>query len=378
MDRRDRRALEILEGLGGCAATPFFEQGPARFIMEALERLGVAGRRDAFGNLIVHYQNTADEPRPPIALVAHMDHPGFEVVDAPGESLTARAMGGVPAASLVKPVPVLVLARDGRRLPGIASPHLGSAPPKDRTGDRLVNVRLESPVEVEPPAMVVFDLPDFDLDGETIRMRAVDDLVGCAAVLAALERAVERAGPADVYGVFTRAEEVGLYGARLVAAAGTLPRGTVVVSVESSAVVPGVAQGEGPIIRTGDAASTFSAGAEQTLAAARDALRRRNPEFKAQRQLMSGGVCEGTAFAVYGYDVTGVAFPLANYHNATTRIPDTEGGVGAEYIHLSDFLGGVDLLGEAVANAGEPWEGMAPWATRAVPDDARLRLETTA
>ena len=92
--------------------------------------------------------------------------------------------------------------------------------------------------------------------------------------------------------------------------AGTLPEETIVVSVESSAVIPGVAQGAGPVVRTGDALTTFDSEAERLLAAAVVSIRRREPEFRAQRQLMSGGVCEATAFSLAGYAVTGVAFPL--------------------------------------------------------------------
>ena len=378
MEQRDERAVEFLRELGGRPATPFFEDGPRSFVEATLDGLGVPWSKDAFGNVIAHYESDAGSSRPPLAFVAHMDHPGFEVIEAAADGLVAKAMGGVPAASLVKPVPVLVLVDGGVRVPGIASPHPRSAPPEDRSGDRLVHIKTDTKVDVDPPAAVVFDLPDFELDGETIRMRAADDLAGCAAVLALLGRVVDEGAAGDVYGVFTRAEEVGLYGARLVAEAGTLPKDTVVVSVESSAVLPGVSQGQGPVIRTGDAASTFSAKAELVLGSVRDALHKRNPGFKTQRQLMSGGVCEATGFAAYGYDVTGVAFPLGNYHNATTHIPDRDGGVGAENIHLSDFLGGVDLLSEAAAGAGERSDARSSWARLSVPEDARRRLEETA
>ena len=59
---------------------------------------------------------------------------------------------------------------------------------------------------------------------------------------------------------------------------------------------------------------------------------------------MAAGSCEATAFAVNGYSTTGIAFPLGNWHNATTKIPDPEGGVGMEYISQSDFLNGTDLI----------------------------------
>ncbi|MYB48310.1 MAG: M28 family peptidase, partial [Dehalococcoidia bacterium] len=336
------RALKILRGLGSCPATPFFEELPAQYITEALRRAGVDYQLDEFGNIVAHVPSTAESSGPPVAFVAHMDHPGFEVVEIEGTGAVARAMGGVPAASLTKPVPVFVLAPDGTRIPGVTEPHEDTVDPNDRTSDRLVRVRLDTLVDLEPPLPLVFDLADFALDGDMIRMRAVDDLAGCAVILTALERVAANGSATDVYGVFTRAEEGGLFGARLMAEAATLPKETAIVSVESSSVIPGVTQGAGPVIRTGDALTTFNSEAERVLTAAVASIQGREPEFKAQRQLMSGGVCEATAFSSAGYAVTGVAFPLGNYHNATTVIPDPEGGVAEEYIRVSDYLGGVE------------------------------------
>ena len=345
----DQRALDILSDLGHRPAAPFFEDGPAQLLMGWLKAIeGVETERDAFGNIIGHYSNSPSRrDGQPIAFVAHMDHPGFEIVEPTVEAdvFKARALGGVPVASMTRPTPVLLLTTDGRRVQAKTVPSDG--PPEPSGTERFVEIRVEGREQVSLPAPVVFDLPDFVLDGETIRMRALDDLAGCASVLAALERVVLDGGPADVFAVFTRAEEGGLFGARLMAEAGTLPQETIIVSVESSPVIPGVAQGEGPVIRTGDALTSFDNRAESFLVAARERIRKRDSGFKSQRQLMSGGICEGTAFAASGYSVTGLAFPLGNYHNATTRIPDPEGGVDAEYIRLSDFLGGVELIAEA-------------------------------
>ena len=366
------RSLELLRGLGSCPATPFFEGLPTQYIAEALRRAGVDYFSDEFGNIVAHVHAAAESAGPPVAFVAHMDHPGFELVEIEGAGAVAKAMGAVPAASLTKSVPVFVLAPDGTRIPGVTEPHEDTVDPNDRTSDRLVRVRLDGLVGLQPTLPVVFDLADFELDGETIRMRAVDDLAGCAAILTALER-LGRDGPAnDVYGVFTRAEEGGLFGARLMAEATMLPKETVIVSVESSAVIPGVAQGAGPVIRTGDALTTFDSEAERVLTAAVASIRRREPGFKAQRQLMSGGVCEATAFSLAGYAVTGVAFPLGNYHNATTSIPDPEGGVAEEFIRVSDYLGGVELLAEAAVLQGERKGG--PSRLGGVSDDVRERL----
>jgi putative aminopeptidase FrvX len=374
MEQRDERALEILKELGSRPAAPFFEDGPAQHILHVLGELGVDFRRDAYGNIIAHYRRNPAASEPPIAFVAHMDHPGFEVVEASKGRIVARALGGVPVASLKKPTPVVALTPDGQRVPAELTP--ADEAMSQGQSERLVMVRLKSRAEIEPPLPIVFDLPDFSLDGDFIRMRALDDLAGCASILAALEGLVADEAQADVYAAFTRAEEVGLFGARLMAEAGELPRNTLVVSVESSAVIPGVVQGEGPVIRTGDAAYTFDADAEQTLIAARESIRQRDPQFKCQRQLMSGGTCEATAFAVFGYRTTGIAFPLGNYHNATTRIPDPDGGVGAEYIRLSDYLAGVELIAEAAVSVAKRADSPTRRRLREVPEDIRQRLST--
>ena len=348
---------------------PFHEDGPSEYIRARLTEADLPVQADGFGNVFVRYSHGAKLGTPPLALVAHMDHPGFEVAESGGGHASARALGGIPAASLHKPTRVLVMAGDGRRIPAETGP-------LDPVKARTVSLLSEEIEDIQPGMGVVFDLPDFELDGEVIRMRALDDLAGCAATLAVMEGLVEGRGSADVFGVFTRAEEGGLFGARLMAEAGTLPADALVVSIEASPVIAGVAQGDGPVIRTGDALTTFDMEAESVLQSAARTLAKRDAEFKHQRRLMSGGVCEATAFFAAGYSVTGVAFPLGNYHNATTSIPDPEGGVGAEYIRLSDFLGGVDLLAEAAVSVEARAETPAADRLGPVPDEVRARLMT--
>ena len=382
-----QRALDILVGLARNPAVPFHEWGVAEHILGVLATLdGVEYGRDEFGNIIAHYIAPSiaalpeAEREPAIAFVAHMDHPGYEIIRADegagdGRAYIARALGGVPAASMTKPTPAFVLMPDGERVPAEIRPLDAES---SREGDRLVGVRLKSDAEFAMPAAVVFDLPDFGIEGETIRMRAADDLAGCGAILSALERLVTTDAEADFYAVFTRAEEGGLFGARLMAEAGTLPKNTLVVSVESSPLIPGVAQGKGPVIRTGDRVYTFDADAEQVFIAAQQSIRERDKDFKTQRQLMSGGGCEATAFAVFGYKVTGLAFPLGNWHNATTTIPDPDGGVDSEFISVSDYLGGVALMAEAGVSVGKRHDSPTRQYIREIPDDVRQRMRETA
>jgi putative aminopeptidase FrvX len=361
-----QQALDYLARLGGNPATAFKEDGVAATVKAILDESGLQHHQDAFGNIIAKVAGT-DPTANPLAIVAHMDHPGFEITASHPDGYIAKAMGGVPPSSFEAGVPVQVLLPDGSRVRGATVGKHGD------DGDRQVLIRLEQQIDLEPPISAVFDLVDFELDGQHIRMRAVDDLAGCGSILAALAQlSTGEPPPGDVYGVFTRAEEVGLVGARLMAEAGTLPPETLVISAESSRTLPGAEMGEGPVIRVGDAGFTFTADAEAVLIRAREVLRERDSGFKCQRQLMSGGTCEASAFAVYGYQTTGIAFPLGNYHNGAP-----EGRIEAEYIHVDDYLGGVDLLTEAALRVSDRANTAFRQRLREVPSEMRQRMLDT-
>jgi endoglucanase len=349
MDVNQEQALNFLSRLGSQPATSFYESGVAAAIKAILAESGVGYGVDVYGNIIARLtgRDGGTDAAPPVAFVAHMDHPGFEALSVDGDYLVGKAAGGVPAGGFRAGVPLQVILKDGRRLPGVSAGRYGSE------ADRQVLIRLDAPEAVSIqsislPCSVVFNLVDFQLDGEYIRMRALDDLAGCASILTALSILSGRPAPGDVYGVFTRGEEVGLVGARALGEAGTLPEDTLVVSLESSRTLPGAEIGGGPVIRVGDAGFTFNADAESALIKARETLQARPQGFQVQRQLMSGGVCEASAFARYGYRTTGIAFPLGNYHNGTP-----EAGIEAEYIHLDDFMGGIELIVEAARSVPE-------------------------
>jgi hypothetical protein len=87
---------------------------------------------------------------------------------------------------------------------------------------------------------------------------------------------------------------------------------------------------------------------------------------------MSGGTCEASAFAFYGYRATGIAFPLGNYHNAT---PD--GSVQAEFIQVDDFMGGIELMVEAAHRVPDRENTAARRRLRQIPEELRERLRET-
>ena len=336
------RAIELLSHLDECAATSFHEQQVVRYVVDFLEKIGLEFQLDKYGNVIVHYMT--DSERQPVGYVAHMDHPGFEISGFDDQGIvSARALGGVPTASFEGGIAVKIIMGNNEEVIGnLSAKHNGAL-------DRQVLIELPDHIDMIEPAYAVFDLPPFALSDDFIHMRALDDLAGCASILAVLEALVSNNIKANFYGIFSRAEEVGLVGARLIARQKLLPVNTTIVSIESSRTLPGAEQGGGPVIRTGDASYTFDGGAERLLLRAGTFLREKDPSFQYQRQLMSGGTCEATAFALQGYHVTGLAYPLGNYHNLgnpTESFPS--GSVELENIHSDDFYKGICLLTEAV------------------------------
>lgn len=352
--------VAVLRELAACPTAPFHEQRVAARLGAFVRDLGLPVQADEYGNLLVRYAGGAGRP---LALVAHMDHPALEVTEA--SPLTGRLLGGVPARCFDRSVAVRFIL-DDQEVPGRITGHFA--------GEGFVGLRLEAAEAVPAGAFGVFDLEDFREQDGLLHQRAADDLAGCAAIISVLARCVAEPLPATVLGVFTRAEEVGLVGATLVAQQRLLPPETLVVSLECSRALPGAEIGAGAVIRVGDRAACFHPEGDLFLQRARDRLQGREPGIRIQRQLMSGGTCEATAFVLAGYTTGGVAFPLGNYHNIGPGEV-----IAPEYIHRQDLLAGVELLVEAARGMAEA-PATAPLVERLAQRAAELapRLRTTA
>jgi endoglucanase len=71
-------------------------------------------------------------------------------------------------------------------------------------------------------------------------------------------------------------------------------------------------------------------------------LASRDSSFKYQRKLMPGGVCEASAYQVYGYRATCVCLALGNYHN----MDEQRRRIAPEFISLDDYHNLIRLLVE--------------------------------
>src|SRR2546422_3561311 len=73
---------------------PYHEQQVRAFVERWCGELGLRVARDRVGNVIVRYKrgSAGASPSRPLVFVAHMDHPGFELLD----ERHAEFLGGVP------------------------------------------------------------------------------------------------------------------------------------------------------------------------------------------------------------------------------------------------------------------------------------------
>lgn len=314
---------------------PYHEQHIAKFIREECARLGVPVKRDRFGNLIARHRHGMRLARP-LAFVAHMDHPGFEVIENSRDgTVRAEFLGGILKECLPgAPVRLFGSKEVVARVIDIETWESAN------TATRKQIVRLKLNGTAKRGDFGMWDFPPVIIRGDRLRSRGCDDVVGCIALLAAMNDLVADRARSDAFFVFTRAEEVGFQGALAMARAGTLPRTVRVVSVETSKeILPRAKMGAGPIVRVGDRAAVFDSTTTRFLAAVGEELHGRDKRFLHQRCLMDGGICEATAFGEHGYQAGGLCIALGNYHNIGPR-----GRAAAEYVSVSDLHNLVKLI----------------------------------
>ncbi|HEY7565533.1 MAG TPA: M20/M25/M40 family metallo-hydrolase [Acidimicrobiia bacterium] len=291
------------------------------------ERRGHQILTDEAGNLLLKSVGRGGRRRPIVA-VAHMDHPALVVRDGGHRLVEAELRGGVHP-PYVESAVVVAGATKGRVV--------GYEP-----GPGLASIQFSAPVQTGAVARWFFPAARLGRRNGKLHGRACDDLAGVAAALSAFDT-VSTQGLRHFAVLLTRAEEVGFIGAIAACRLGTLPDDAQILSIECSRASAEAPVGLGPVVRVGDASSAFSPELTNHLSAVA-----RDSGVGYQRKLMSGGSCEATAFAAFGYEASGLCLPLGNYHNMVD--PDRvlagkrKARLAPEVISLRDYHALVDLL----------------------------------
>lgn len=304
--------------------------------------------RDRAGNVLVRARVGQRTVKRPVCITAHLDHPGF-VTDCMTAKNYVRAFwrGGVPPQYFIRSK--VRFAVEGAWVRGVV--RSVSVVPRDGQY-RVETAVLQVPRDIPSGAVGMWDFPDPVVRGTRIYARGCDDLAGAAAMLCAMDELVRSPKSCDAYFLFTRAEEVGFIGAIAACRLRTIPAKCFVVAMETSSERPFAKMGDGPILRVGDKASTFTHAATAYCHRIARELARDNKRFQYQRKLMDGGTCESSAYCTLGYEATGLCIALGNYHNVDAKRKK----LAPEYIDLDDFDNVVKWFIE-LARAPHPYTG---------------------
>ncbi len=332
MARKKQRSTsrQILRKLMSIPTAPFAEHLVADCVKRfCMDRRHVTLRRDRVGNLLVRVRKSKHRVARPVCITAHLDHPGFVADEMLSKRhLQAKWRGGVPPEYFVGSK-VRFHVNDATVRGRVRSVNVVT-----RSGRQVVDTATIEVVEVVPPGSIgMWDLSGPRVKDTRIYAPVCDDFAGAAAMLGAIDELTKSKRGCDAYFLFTRAEEVGFAGAIAACRSKTIPAKCLVVAMETSSELPHAKMGDGPILRVGDRATTYFSAATAHCQRVAEDLRKTDKSFKYQRRLMDGGMCEASAYCLFGYEATGMCLALGNYHNCDTKRKK----IAQEYVDLNDF-----------------------------------------
>ncbi|MFP3220095.1 MAG: M42 family metallopeptidase [Candidatus Marsarchaeota archaeon] len=332
-----------------------FEDEVRRLVVEKMRPLVDELSVDKWGNVIGTLRGSAHGPS--VMVAAHVDEIGLMIdqIDEKG-FLRFRAIGGWNEVTLVGQ---RVILRGRKRSSGASTPVIGviggrpphvTPPGKEREAPELkelfIDAGFTSREEAERAGIGVGSVAVLDrsfdlLAGDAVTGKALDDRVGVAVMLSALQRLGRH--EATIHFVATVQEEVGLRGAQ-VAADALNPDVAVALDTTIAADVPGVPDresvtklGKGPAIKLMDGGRGGLFIAHPKLD---DFLVRVAEEHKIPYQLevLIGGSTDAQA----------IAFRRAGVPATTISIPTRYVHSPVEVLSASDALGAADLLAAAL------------------------------
>jgi len=168
--------LAVLRRIAAAPTAPYHEWAVLDVIRHELEGAGISTKTDSFGQ--VHARVSAGTAKRALVFAAHTDHPAFEVIEASGRTGKARVLGGFRQRVFPSDVAITVHsdAAGASFAAVLTDPATDIEPLHNST--TVCRIRADRPLAVGQFAML--DLPAADVAGDEIRMRAADDLAGCA------------------------------------------------------------------------------------------------------------------------------------------------------------------------------------------------------
>jgi len=315
MDELLRKLIEV-PGVSGC-------EDRVRACIESHLPPGMATATDSMGNLVVTLGSGEGGP----LFVAHMDEIGFVVSEVREDGyLRLKPLGGIdPRTVFGRSLRVITQSREVAGVLAVKPPHLMQDRKKEMgevpaVTDLLLDIGARSAEEVEALGVKVLDFAvvskqPLTLHGGLLCARALDDRLGCAILLRALERLAADPPEGPVRFAFSVQEEVGVRGAALLAHS-LRPELAFAVDSVSSADWPGAERrlspaelGRGVCLRVIDNSCIVPPAFRRELVALAA------EEKIALQTVFSGGGTDARAFQPEGARVMALAFPVRYTHS---------------------------------------------------------------
>ena len=309
------KTLCALPGPSGC------EDAVRAFVLKKAKPHADALRTDAIGNVMVFRKGRKALERP-VVVCAHMDEVGVIVKKITDDGMIKFGfVGGVdPRVVIGRPV------RFGEvtGVIGIKAVHLTTAAERrtmPKAKDLYIDIGASSRAAAEERVSLgdygVFDSPVVEFGDGLIKAKAIDDRVGCAALL----KLLEEQPPIDTWFCFTVQEEVGLRGAASMAYA-LDPDFALVLEGTTAADLAEVTDGKavchvrgGVVLPFMDGATIYDAGLFELL---RDACAKRGIAWQTKTRV-SGGTDAGRIHkSKAGVRVCAAAAPVRYIHSPSS------------------------------------------------------------
>lgn len=250
-------SLIYLEKLTELAGVSGSEENVRDYIKKEIEKYVDNITIDSVGNLIAYKKGGSSKTK--VMLAAHMDEVGFMVTGYTDTGLLKfKPVGGIDERIL----PGKRVLIGEKNIPGVIGSKAIHLQDKEEFNEviKLKNMNIDIGCEKREEAeklaplgeYIVFNTEYMEIEGESIKAKALDDRAGCAVIMELLKNNYDF----DFYACFTVQEEIGSNGAE-VAAYAINPDIAIVLEATTCSDVPDVKEYEYSTIFRGGAAVSF-------------------------------------------------------------------------------------------------------------------------
>ncbi len=338
---------KFLESLLSTASPSGYETAGQRVWIDYVSEFADEVRTDDYGNAIAVHNGSGDGPE--IAFSGHADEIGFIIRDIDDNGFLRISRIGGSDRTISQGQHVTVHADEPRQgVIGQTAIHLREVGSEEYSdiSEQFVDIgaadadEAEQLVEVGDP--ITFSTELFELHGNRLSARGMDNRVGTWSAAEGLRHAVENDVSATIYAVSTVQEELGIKGAQMVGF-DLNPDAAIAVDVTHATDNPDVkAKHKGPVeLGAGPVISRGSANHPNVVELARKAASKADVDV----QLQATGTRTGT-------DADGFYTSRGGIPSLNIGIPNRYMHTPVEVIDTEDLEGVATLLGAIAEEAG--------------------------